>query len=228
MVVKPAGQAYQYCYQNAQLLLSISKGSTKPSHISNQNATAKQLGKQSWRNASANVVDTGFTQSPTQSSRRQSNSPPVLAIILSTSSFTKTETLSLSLTLPSLATSICEICYDHANFTLGSPLLSRKVLPKLARVREGYLRGKNNDDRHQRNPNPSRQFSSTWCVRNARRTHSSSGRNTKVPQSAQNAAPPAKHSGARTLRRKPSLNILLIRCTFTFVFVKLTKATKIC
>lgn len=56
----------------AQLQLAIQKGSTKPSHTGNHNATAKQFGKRSRHNKTANVVSAESTPTPSPLSRHLS------------------------------------------------------------------------------------------------------------------------------------------------------------
>lgn len=137
----------------------MQNGSAKPLHVENQNRTAKKFGKRSWHNMTVNVVGTRRTTSPTSSPRRQSKSPPVLAINASTSLFTRSDLLSLSSTLPSIATLTCAVCYDSAHSTPDCPPLPRKELLGTTAVRKRHLRKKNTSDRTKRFFNPNRRFS---------------------------------------------------------------------
>lgn len=101
----------------AQSLLVGQKGSVKLQHSWNQNATAKQIDEKSWRNKTANVVDTESTTAPCRSSHSRSKSLPVLVISAPTSSFTTTNTPSSTSTLPSPPRSTYAIRWDHAHST---------------------------------------------------------------------------------------------------------------
>lgn len=52
------------------------------------------------------------------------------------SSFTRIDTPFLSLTLPSLSTSACKVCYDTAHSTLDNQILHWEVLPNISAIRK--------------------------------------------------------------------------------------------
>lgn len=127
----------------AKALSVIRKRSTKPSHTENQNKIARQFDRQNRHIKTAKLVRTGSTALSTRSSYRELKSSLVLANNAPASSFTKADAPPLILTLPSLATSACEICYGLPYPTLGCQLLPRKALANVATVREKHQRSKN-------------------------------------------------------------------------------------
>lgn len=119
----------------AQLLLAFPKGSALPPHAARQIATTKNLGRTSWHNKTAIVVDAGSITTATQSSHHQTKSALVLTENAPASPLTRTDIPSSSSTLPFHARSTRTVGCDPAHFTLGCLLLPRIALRNIATKR---------------------------------------------------------------------------------------------
>lgn len=126
----------------AQSLLAIQKGAIKLASTGNQVASSKQYWQSTWNKLSADAIKFASSTWPTRLFRLYSISPPVVVINTPAASHIISDTLSLSLTLPSLTGSVCEVCYNPSQLTLRCPVLSRDTLLKLKAIHEGNMKKK--------------------------------------------------------------------------------------
>lgn len=174
-------------------LSTTHKGATKPANTNIQAAGSKAYRKHTWNKPSPHAIKTRSSTSLTRASRYGLRSLSVFAIHIPVASCTRSDTLSSSLTLPSLAAAACEVSYIPSHSTLSCCLSPHNWLAALHAIREGIMKKEDDRDRHQRPPFPGLLLAKNRCCNYSGQQSSSLGRNTRVSQSAKNALALSKY-----------------------------------
>lgn len=106
-----------------QMMLVIQKGFVKPVLSGNYAAQLILFLRRRWNRLSSKYVESDSLSSPTRDTRRNSSyrrskSLPLIAVNSTSSTFTRTNIPSISLTLPSLASPACKFCPGRSHQTL--------------------------------------------------------------------------------------------------------------
>lgn len=203
----------------ARWLLVIKEGSLKPASSGDHVAPSKSIARLSWNKSSENIIDAESFSLPKlyircKFSYCRSKLLPEMAVKTSRSTFTRTNMLFYSLTLPPSANHPCKICLDQSHQILAWPLFLREALTNLVAI---HADNANNDGHFPRRP-PRFKMSpgnnSNPRFYNHRHLSSPSCQNTDFLQFTRDALTASKSYNPSKTVQETSIKLVLTWLTF--------------